>query len=441
MDDIGRFIWGSAGLLILLFIAMFYAAAGTTIKTLHGSDLKYRMEEEDDKKAEALYAIKQKQSAFTVFSGTVTVLFLGATLVPGTFLYAELLETLFPALSMRGAELITALILLYLLVLIGWLLPKKFASYRAEVFGNFMTPVLHFFNPLLYVLVAPAYLPANLIVRMFGFDPKNTEREKVSEEEISMLVDTGEESGAIEMSEREMINNVFEFDDRTAAEIMTHRTEVCAVYKEESVAEVLRMIMEEGFSRIPVYDDGVDDIIGVIYAKDLLVLAGCTDIESKPLTDYIHEVIYVPESTRCRQLFKQFKETKQHMAVIVDEYGGTAGIATMEDLLESIVGEIQDEYDSEEEEILKNEDGSYSLDGSLSIEKTEELLETELSDEDNDTLGGFVMTLLGRIPEEDETPSVTVEGWQFTVTEMEDRRILRVLAQCVRKEEETEDEE
>ena len=440
MDDIGRFIWGSAGLLILLFIAMFYAAAGTTITTLHGSELKHRMEEEDDKKAAALYTIKQKQSAFTVFSGTVTLLFLSAALVLGTFLYAELLEKLFPMLSMRGAELITALILAYLLVMLGWLLPKKFASYRAEAFGNLMTPVLGFLNPILYVLVAPAFLPANLIVRLFGFDPKNTEREKVSEEEIRMLVDTGEESGAIEMSEREMINNVFEFDDRTAAEIMTHRTELCAVYKEESVAEVIRMIMEEGFSRIPVYDDGVDDIIGVIYAKDLLVLAGCTDIESKPLTDYIHEVIYVPESTRCRMLFKQFKETKQHMAVIVDEYGGTAGIATMEDLLESIVGEIQDEYDFEEEEVVANEDGSYSLDGSISIEKTEELLETELSDEDNDTLGGFVMTLLGRVPEEDETPSVTVEGWQFTVTETEDRRILRVLAQRVAKEEDAEEE-
>ena len=129
------------------------------------------------------------------------------------------------------------------------------------------------------------------------------------------------------------------------------------------------------------------------------------------------------------------------MAVIVDEYGGTAGIATMEDLLESIVGEIQDEYDSEEEEVVRNEDGSYSFDGGISIEKTEELLETELSDEDNDTLGGFVMTLLGRIPEEDEMPSVTVEGWQFTVTEMEDRRILRVLAQRVETEEETEEEE
>lgn len=442
MDDIGRFIWGSAGLLILLFIAMFYAAAGTTVASLHGSQLKHRIEEEDDKKAEALYAIKQKQFDFSLFSGSVTLLLLAIILVLSTFLYAEALEALIPALSMRGAELITALITLLLTTVVGYLIPKKIASHRAEAFGDFMLPLLNFFNPIMYVLTAPVILPANAIVHLFGFDPKNNEREKVSEEEIRLLVDTGEESGAIEMSEREMINNVFEFDDRTASEIMTHRTEICAVYKEDTVAEVLRLIMEEGFSRIPVYDDGVDDIIGVIYAKDLLGLAGCTDLESKPLTSYIHEVIYVPESTRCRMLFKQFKETKQHMAVIVDEYGGTAGIATMEDLLESIVGEIQDEYDSEEEEVVANADGTYSLDGSISIEKTEELLETELSDEDNDTLGGLVMTLLGRIPEDDETPSVTVEGWQFTVTKMEDRRILRVFAQRIApQEEETEEEE
>ena len=442
MDDIGRFIWGSAGLLILLFIAMFYAAASSTVATLHGSQLKHRVEEENDAKAKALYAIKQKQVAFTLFSGTVTLLFLAAVLVLGTFLYAEALETLFPALSMRGAELITALILLFIVSVFGYLVPKKIVSYCAESFGNFMIAPLNFFNPIMYVLAGAPILVSYALVRLCGFDPKKTEREQVSEEEIRMLVDTGEESGAIEQTEREMINNVFEFDDRTASEIMTHRTEICAVYKEDSVAEVLRMIMGEGFSRIPVYNDGVDDIIGVIYAKDLLSLAGGNyDLNTKEITPYIHEVIYVPESTRCRMLFKQFKETKQHMAVIVDEYGGTAGIATMEDLLESIVGDIQDEYDSEEEEVLKGEDGSYSLDGSLSIEKVEELLETELSDEDNDTIGGFVMTLLGRIPEDDEKPSVFAEGWTFTVTEMEDRRIVRIRAEYTPTETETEDEE
>lgn len=192
-----------------------------------------------------------------------------------------------------------------------------------------------------------------------------------------------------------MINNVFEFDDRTVDEVMTHRTEICAVSKDDTVAEVLRAAIDEGFSRIPVYDDGIDDIVGVIYAKDLLVLAGCTDLEAHPLTSYIHEVIYVPESTRCRMLFRQFKATKRHMAVIVDEYGGTAGIATMEDLLESIVGEIQDEYDSEEEEVCRLENGNYSFDGGIPIEKVEELLDADLgADEDTDTLGGLVINLL-----------------------------------------------
>lgn len=148
----------------------------------------------------------------------------------------------------------------------------------------------------------------------------------------------------------------------------------------------------------------------------------------------------VPESTRCRMLFRQFKATKRHMAVIVDEYGGTAGIATMEDLLESIVGEIQDEYDSEEEETCRLENGNYSFDGGIPIEKVEELLDADLgADEDTDTLGGLVINLLGRIPEDGERPSVTVDGILFTVTKIEERRIVRIMAERIlRQEEETE---
>ncbi len=439
MDDIGRYIWGTAGIILLVLIAMFFAAVGTAVASLSGSHLKRLSEEEGDERAAALYRIKQKQFGFSLFTGAATLLLIGAALVLGMFLYAEPVNLLFPAFSPRASELCVLIILLFLLITVCYLLPKKLVSYRAEKFGYFALSPLRVLGPVFYVITWPVIKLTRLIVRICGFDP-NAEAENISEEEIRLLVDTGNEKGTIELSEREMINNVFEFDDRTVDEVMTHRTEICAVSKDDTVAEVLRAAIDEGFSRIPVYDDGIDDIVGVIYAKDLLVLAGCTDLEAHPLTSYIHEVIYVPESTRCRMLFRQFKATKRHMAVIVDEYGGTAGIATMEDLLESIVGEIQDEYDSEEEETCRLENGNYSFDGGIPIEKVEELLDADLgADEDTDTLGGLVINLLGRIPEDGERPSVTVDGILFTVTKIEERRIVRIMAERIlRQEEETE---
>lgn len=435
MDDIGRYIWGSAGIILLVLIAMFFAAVGTAVASLRSSQLKRLSEEKEDERAAALYRIKQKQFGFSLFTGAATLLLIGAALVLGMFLYAEPVNLLFPALSLRASEICVLVVLLFLLITVCYLLPKKLVPYRAEKFGYFALSPLKVLGPVFYVITWPVLKLTRLIVRICGFDP-NAEAENISEEEIRLLVDTGNEKGTIEPSEREMINNVFEFDDRTVNEVMTHRTEICAVSKDDTVAEVLRAAIDEGFSRIPVYDDGIDDIVGVIYAKDLLVLAGCTDLEARPLTSYIHEVIYVPESTRCRMLFRQFKATKRHMAVIVDEYGGTAGIATMEDLLESIVGEIQDEYDSEEEEIARLEDGSYSFDGGIPIEKVEELLGVDLgADEDTDTLGGLVINLLGRIPEDGEHPSITVDGVLFTVTRIEERRIVRITAERIPQQE------
>ena len=436
MDDIGRYIWGTVVIILLILIAMFFAAVGTAVASLSGSQLKRLSEEEGDEKAGALFRIKQNQFGFSLFTGAATLLSIGTVLALGIFLYAAPVQLLFSGLSQRAAELIVLIILLFLLTIICYLLPKKLVSYRAESFGYFALSPLKILGPVFYVITWPVMQLTRLIVRICGFDP-NAEAENISEEEIRLLVDAGNEKGTIETSEREMINNVFEFDDRTVDEVMTHRTEICAVSKDDTVEEVLHTAIEEGFSRIPVYDNGIDDIVGVIYAKDLLVLAGCTDLEERPLTSYIHEVIYVPESTRCRMLFRQFKATKRHMAVVVDEYGGTAGIATMEDLLESIVGQIQDEYDSEEEEISRLKDGSYSFDGSVSIDKVEEILHADLDadDDDADTLGGLIINLLGRIPEDEERPSITVDGILFTVTRIEERRVARITAQRLPEQE------
>lgn len=445
MDDIGRYLWGTVLVILLVLIAMFFSAAATAAASLSGSTLKRLAEEEEDPKAIKLYDIKKRQFDFSLYAGASTLLLLAAAALIATALYIPAALSLFSVQAGTFMAMLVAagVFILEFIVLItfGYLLPKKLVSYCAESFGYFMLRLLPVLGGIMHTIIWPMMVLAKLFVRLFGHDP-NKAPAGVSEEEIRLMVDTGNEMGTIEMSEREMINNVFEFDDRTVDAVMTHRTEICAARIDQSVSDVLTLIIEEGFSRIPIYKDDIDDIVGVVYAKDLLRLVGASNIEEKSLSTYMHSVIYVPESTRCRMLFKQFKESKQHLAVIVDEYGGTAGIATMEDLIESIVGDIQDEYDSEEEEIAQLEDGSYSFDGGVSIEKVEELFDIDLeADEDTDTLGGLVINLLGRIPEDDEQPSVTVDGILFTVTKIEERRIVRILAQRIPKEEQLQEEE
>lgn len=277
------------------------------------------------------------------------------------------------------------------------------------------------------------------IARLFGVHT-DEEPEEATEEEIRMMVDVGSEKGAIEQSEKDMINNIFEFDDRSVSEVMTHRTDMTAVSKTASLEEIADLAVETGFSRIPVYDDDIDDIMGIIYVKDLLRLIGRHE-EDFDAQKYMRPALFVPENMSCVDLFAQFKQKKVMVAIAVDEYGGTAGIVSMEDLLESIVGNLQDEYDDEEEEISQLSDNCWSLDGTVSIDDVERLLDVEFDeDTDYDTIGGLLTEALGRLPEPGEHPSVLLEGIQFTVLLVEERRIARIRAERLPSAEEPERE-
>ena len=247
-----------------------------------------------------------------------------------------------------------------------------------------------------------------------------------------MMVDVGSEKGVIEPGEKDMIDNIFDFDDRTAGEVMTHRTEVSSLEITATVQEAVQLATETGFSRIPVYEDDIDSIVGILHVKDLLPLVAADNTTTLKIKDYVRPVLFVPESNSCTDLLRAFREKKVQMAVVVDEYGGTAGVVTMEDLLEAIVGNIQDEYDNEEEEYYRLPDGSYRIDGTLSLEETEKLLKLNIpDDEDYDTLGGLLTDRLGRIPQEGEHPQVKIGRVLFTVEGVEERRISKVLAQIL----------
>ncbi|MDD2955048.1 MAG: hemolysin family protein [Oscillospiraceae bacterium] len=422
-------------LVLLIAVNAYFAMSEIAIIGLNDARLK-KQAEDGDKKSRRLLRLLEIPSRFlsTIQVGVTLSGLLASAVAADTFAGPMATALAFTGLSyawLRTASLVVITILLSFFTLVfGELVPKRIAMKYPEKVAYAVCGSLAFLAAVEKPFVLLLSKTTDGIVRLFGINPHD-DPEEVTEEEIRMMVDVGNERGVIEESDREMINNIFEFDDRTAEDVMTHRTEILGVEADEdTLDDVLKIAVEEGFSRIPVYEDTLDDIVGVLYAKDLLPYWGKSGTEELKIRDLMRPALYVPESNRCKDLFREFQEKKVQMAVVVDEYGGTSGIVTMEDLLESIVGNIQDEYDDEEEEVSRISDGVFTIDGSIDLEEVSRLLEIEIpEDTDCDTLGGLITDILGRIPGEDEHPSVTVDGVEFTVMQVEDRRIARVRAE------------
>lgn len=249
-------------------------------------------------------------------------------------------------------------------------------------------------------------------------------RRDVTEDDIRELMDVGEEKGVIEGSQKDMINNIFEFGDMTAEDIMTPRTEVVALdADDDTLQDALRLAVEEGYSRLPVYEEDIDHVIGLVYVKDLLPYVGKPLPEELTLRKLMRDAHFIPGTKNCQDLLAEMTEKHLHLAMVVDEYGGLAGIVSMEDLLESIVGSIQDEYDHEEEEVKQRADNSFEVDGAMAIDEVGELLGIAFPEADYETLAGFLIDKLGCIPSADEHAQVIYESFEFTVLKMDERRV------------------
>lgn len=388
----------------------------------------------------------------------LTIQMLLGTTIPFLFLYSQTfvaLDDLFASLNgglhtdsaFCETVISSAVICLLLIGLYSVLcteLPRRAAKTgrlsgeRGESFALFMLGYLGF----MLILFKPFTLLAELFLKlfgaMFGVKPEVTDE---TSEDLIQLIDAQGENGGIEEEQAEMISNIFEFSDLELHDVMTHRTEICAAEIGAKVAEVVEKAVETGFSRIPVYRETIDDICGVIYIKDLLPLILAHNAGDIPAAKYMHKIKYVPESGSCGELFTYFTENKRQIAVVLDEYGGTAGIVTMEDLLESIVGNIRDEYDdNEEEEIQEITPHTFDILGSADPEEVMERLGRTLEEgSDFDTIGGFVTDLLGFIPEEGQTPAVRWKGITFGVISAKDNHIAKIRA--VIDKEDVEDDE
>ena len=265
------------------------------------------------------------------------------------------------------------------------------------------------------------------------FLKKKTDTEMVQEkeEEILSLVEEGQEKGLIGDDTKNIIENIFDFDDTVAYEIMTHRRDMVAIEDTYTLEQAVNVAVESGYSRIPVYHDDIDSIVGVLYVEDLLKYVVSDVPKNFRISDIARQVLFVPRTKDCSSLFTQMNKQKVQIAIVVDEYGGTEGLITLEDLIEDILGNIQDEYDNEEEEIKQISDKKFTVDGSTSIEDVEQLIGEDIYDDDSDTIAGFMLTTLGRIPEPGENPSFEHKGFKFTIISVEDRRIEQILIEKI----------
>ncbi|MBQ9388665.1 MAG: HlyC/CorC family transporter [Synergistaceae bacterium] len=317
-----------------------------------------------------------------------------------------------------------------LIVIFGEILPKSAAIVYAENVLIVAAPILR----ILAFLITPVAWAMKKCVRGIGFllhIDLGTQQVFVTRDEIEQLVRIGEESGALEANERRMIDGIIDFDETRVHEIMIPRTDMIALEADETLGNAVKLFIEEGHSRIPVYEESPDNIIGILYVKDTLKNLYESDVD-RGIRDLLRKPIFVPETIRTAELLENMRREHIHIAIIVDEYGGVAGIVTMEDILEQIVGEIQDEYDEEQPAIQKLEDGSYQVQGMMSLEDLNDELGTGFHSDDAETIGGLVLTISGSFPEEGEI--FYYEGWTIRVVELEEHRI--TLLNLSKKEEE-----
>lgn len=436
---------GSPFYLILLFVLIGVNAffAMSEIAAISLNDAKLHHDAEDgNKKARILSKLVDEPNNFLATIQVAITLsgLLSSALAADTYadVVADFLLKYIPAPAdfIHGVTLVLlTLVLSYLTLLFGELVPKRIAMHYPEKIAYSIAGTLSFFYKVFRPFVKLLSVSTNGVLRLFGIDP-NAEPESATEENIRMMLDAGNEKGTIEESEKEMINNIFEFDDRTVGEVMTHRMDLTAVEMNTPIDEAVDLAISDGYSRMPVYEDNIDNVKGMIYAKDLLSLIGEKNFTHRKIADFIRPVNFIPESNSCREAFLEFQQKKIQVAIVVDEYGGTAGLVSMEDLIESVMGNIQDEYDNEEAEINKIDADNFDFDGTVLLDDLEDVLEIETpEDADYDTLGGLIMDILGRIPDENEHPVIVYNNVEFTVVLVEEHRIAKVHAKRLPKPE------
>lgn len=442
------YLGGVILILILILLNGFFSAAEMAIVTLNDQKVK-KEAESGDRKAKLLLPIINNQGSFLAMIqvGVTLAGFLSSAFAASKFsmpLYRVLDPDYQRSWLLGVITVVLTLVLSAITLVFGELVPKRIGLYKPEKFARAFVSVFRFFGFFLRPIATLLNWIAVKIAILIGINPQ-IGNERVTEEEIRLMAEASRASGDIEKEEAEMINNIFELDDREVSEIMTPRTNMVSLPLSATYDEVIETAAAERYSRIPVYDEDIDDIVGVLHIKDILRFESNKDKNKHfVLAENIRPALFTPESKSLSVLFREMQQHRHSMAIVVDEYGGTDGLVSIEDVLEQIVGKIEDEYDEDPEPCVQVSNNSWELDGLLSIDEAARFLpQLEVFAEDDefddyDTIAGLVLGLLEYIPQEGEQPSVEYGHVRFTVLEMDDRRIARVKVEELPKEESSE---
>ena len=419
-------------LFILILVNAYFAASEIAYISLNDAKIE-KQAKEGNKKAKQIEKMLKTPSKFlaTIQIGITLAGFLSSAFASDAFAekLAPMLYDLMPFISLIAWKnisiIVITIILSFFTLIFGELVPKRLAMKHYEKIAFGTIGVIRFIATVTSPFVKLLTACTNGVSKLFGVG--ENEEESVTEEEIKMMVDQGQEKGTIKQEEKELINNVFELNDITVSEIMRHRKDIFAVDINISTDELLEELSQEEYrySRIPVYDETIDEIKGILYVKDVLKNINKKNFKVK---NVVKEAYFVSQNRLINEVFRELQKNKKQIAIIIDEYGGTAGLITMEDILEELVGDIYDEYDEEEREFEKIDDNTYLLSGSMPIYDVNKILDADIPEGDYDTISGYLQDKLGRVPDDEETPIIDTEKVTYKIEEYEDKRIIKIKA-------------
>ncbi|MBR2787082.1 MAG: HlyC/CorC family transporter [Clostridia bacterium] len=415
-------------LVVLISINAFFAATEIAFISLNETKISKKAGE-GDKKAKQISKMLMNPSKFlaTIQIGITLAGFLSSAFASNTFAskLALALEKYLPlGISFWSSIsiIIVTLILSYFSLVFGELEPKRLAMKYSNQIANLSVHIIKVLSAITSPFVRFLTHSTNAISKIFGVS--ENEEETVTEEDIRDLVDVGEEKGTIEEEEKELINNVFEFNDRVVSEVMRHRTEVFAMDVNSDINELLDELDKNKYSRVPIYDETIDNIKGILYVKDLFKYVRSN--KKIRIKEIVRKAYYVSENKPINEVFKELQRNKIQLAIVVDEYGGTAGIITMEDIIEELVGNILDEYDEDEIEYEIIDENTFRINGNMTIHDFEKIVKIHIPEGEYDTISGYLIEQLGRIPNEREKPVIETEEATYKIEKYKDQRIFLI---------------
>lgn len=429
-------------ILVLILINAFFAATEMAVVSVNKNRIKILAQDGNKRAAALLKMIDNPNTFLSTIQIAITlagflasaVTAIGLSDEVGAFIVSKF--GLSEMVATDIAVLVVTILLSYVTLVLGELYPKRIAIQHPEKIALLVVRPLNIIAAISKPFVWFLSASVNVLLKLTRQET-NVDDEEFSEDEVKSMLEAGQESGVLKEEGRKMINSIFEFDDKLAYEIMTPRTEVFAIDIQDPMEEYIDRLMELRYSRIPVYDDDHDNIIGILNIKDYLINARDTGFDNVDIRSVLRKAYFVPETKNIDSLFFEMQKLKQHIAILIDEYGGFSGIVTMEDIIEEVMGDIDDEYDEVEVDIEKIDESTYLLDGSADLDDINEELGTSFDSKDNETIAGFLVDLMGEIPEEDEQDErvIEYENYVFKILSVKDRRIESVKMYIMPEEE------